>query len=197
MFFKNKKHIDQYSDLELIDLFKKEGDNFYVGILFKRYTHLVFGVSLKYLKEQEQAKDITMQVFEKLLKDLKDHQIQNFKSWLHVLTKNECLMYLRKQKNLGIDKSVEITGNDFMEFGIAAHHVNDDGLENDLVQLENCIRKLKNEQKIAIKLFYLDKKCYDEICDGTGFDLKKVKSYIQNGRRNLKICIENSREAGQ
>ena len=167
-----------------------------MGVLFKRYTHFVLGVSMKYLKDEELAKDMAMQVFEKLLNNLKKHEVQNFKSWLHVLCKNECLMYLRKRKTLGVQITNEIMETDFMEYQIAEHHMDEESnLEEDLTKLESCIETLKSEQSVCIRLFYLEKKPYDEISSSTGFDLKKVKSYIQNGRRNLKICIENSSES--
>jgi RNA polymerase sigma-70 factor (ECF subfamily) len=58
--------------------------------------------------------------------------------------------------------------------------------------LEKCIETLGDEQKQCVKLFYLQEKCYKEITESTGFDMNKVKSYIQNGKRNLKICMEKN-----
>jgi RNA polymerase sigma-70 factor (ECF subfamily) len=156
--------------------------------------HLVFGVSLKYLKSEEAAKDMAMQVFEKLLIKLRGQSIDNFKSWLHVLTKNECLMQLRKQKTNGEQNKTSLNGHVFMENEPVVHHNGEDELEADLSKLETCIGKLKNEQETCIRLFYLEKKSYQEIEQLTGFALKKVKSHVQNGRRNLKICVESLRE---
>ncbi|MFY0592508.1 MAG: sigma-70 family RNA polymerase sigma factor [Roseivirga sp.] len=153
---------------------------------------LVYGISLKYLKERSTAQDLTMQVFEKLLSSLKTQEIGNFKSWLYVLTKNECLMHLRKQKRLN-GQVESLNDVDFMELTIATHH-EEEGLEEEVGKLDRCIEKLKNEQQRCIKLFYIKKKCYQEVCDITGYELKKVKSYLQNGRRNLKLCIEKLRE---
>ncbi|MBO3700547.1 RNA polymerase sigma factor [Roseivirga sp. E12] len=184
-------NIDQITDLELISAYKRSKDKELVGLLFKRYTPLVYGVCLKYLKERESSKDMTMQVFEKLLLRLEDQDIVNFKSWLHVLTKNECLMLLRKQSSQS-ERAQIVNGTDFMELSIAAHH-EDEGLEEDVEKLGTCIDGLNEEQQECIKLFYLDKKCYQEVCDLTGYEMKKVKSYLQNGRRNLKLCIEKLR----
>lgn len=156
--------------------------------------HLVFGVALKYLKSEEAAKDLAMQVFEKLLYKLTDQKVDNFKSWLHVLTKNECLMQLRKEKSRGEQNKVELNGQVFMENEPVAHLNGEEELEEDLSKLEVCIGKLKNEQETCIRLFYLEKKSYQEIELITGFELKKVKSHVQNGRRNLKICVESLRE---
>ncbi|GAB5527215.1 MAG: sigma-70 family RNA polymerase sigma factor [Roseivirga sp.] len=194
MLFRKRENIASYSDLALISRFQKTGDNIYVGELYKRYIHLVFGVSLKYLKSEEAAKDMAMQVFEKLLYKLTDQQVENFKSWLHVLTKNECLMQLRKQKTRGEDNPVELNGQAFMENEPVMHLNGEEALEEDLSKLEVCIGKLKNEQETCIRLFYLEKKSYQEIELITGFELKKVKSHVQNGRRNLKICVESLRE---
>ena len=90
-----RSNIEKLSDRELISRFQKTEDNRFVGVLYKRYAHLVFGVGLKYLKNEEQAKDMSMQVFEKLIDKLKTQSIDNFKSWLHVMTKNECLRAIR------------------------------------------------------------------------------------------------------
>ena len=194
MLFRKRENIASESDLSLISRYKKTGKNIYVGELYKRYMHLVFGVCLKYLKSEEAAKDMVMQVFEKLLHKLEDQNIENFKSWLHVFTRNECLMLLRKQKTNGEQNKVTLNGEAFMESEFSLHLTSEDELEEDLSKLEVCIEKLKNEQKTCIRLFYLEKKSYQEIEVITGYALKKVKSHVQNGRRNLKICVESLRE---
>ncbi len=189
---KTSTDIAQLTDLEIVTLYKQSEDKDTVGTLFKRYMSLVYGVCLKYLKEREPAKDMTMQVFEKLLTNLKSQQIQNFKSWLYVLTKNECLMFLRRNARLN-GKTDTINGTQLMELSVATHH-EDEQLNEDIDKLESCIGNLGIEQQQCIKLFYLEKKCYQEVCEITGYEMKKVKSYLQNGRRNLKLCIEKLRE---
>ena len=174
---------DQTTDIQLIETYRSTGEKSVLGILFKRYMPLVFGTCMKYLKDRESAKDMAMQVFEKLIKELKEKEVQNFKSWLYVLTRNECLMLLRKNRP-------EINGVELMEYQLPAHHTHETELEEDLGKMETCIETLNVEQNSCIKLFYLERKTYQEVCDATGFELKKVKSYLQNGRRNLKICIE-------
>ena len=153
--------------------------------------HLVYGLCLKYLKDKEESQDAVMQVFEKLIESVKKHEIQNFKSWLYVLAKNHCLMAIRSRKSKS--QSVEFEP-DIMESNLILHHEDESELEDDLQKLENCIEKLQNEQKQCVELFYLQKKPYLHIAEKTGFDLKKVKSYIQNGKRNLKICMESTNE---
>ncbi len=182
----------QLTDIQLIESYQSNGDQSVLGILFKRYMPMVYGTCMKYLKEREAAKDMAMQVFEKLMKELKEKEVQNFKSWLYVLTRNECLMLLRK--NNPEKNGVSINGTEFMEYQLPVHHTDEEDLENDLGKMETCIEKLNEEQNNCIRLFYLKKKSYQEVCEVTGFELKKVKSYLQNGRRNLKICIEKLRE---
>lgn len=189
---KTSSDIAQLTDLEIIALYKSNDQNDLVGTLYKRYMSLVYGVCLKYLKDREPAKDMTMQVFEKLLTNLKSQQIQNFKSWIYVLTKNECLMLLRKNTRQN-GKTESINDHQFMEFNIPQHHI-DESPEEDIGKLDSCIEKLGKAQQECIKLFYLEKKCYQEVCEITGHEMKKVKSYLQNGRRNLKLCIEKLRE---
>lgn len=179
--------IDQ--DLQLIEAYKTTGDLEVLGKLFGQYTHLVYGVCLKYLKHRENAQDAVMQIFEELITKLPKNEVQNFKSWLHVVTKNHCLMELRSAKS----KTIEVDFSTInMEIASNAHPTSETDIEENIVKLEKCIEKLKNEQKACVKLFYLEKKCYQEITDITSFSIKKVKSYIQNGKRNLKQCIEQS-----
>jgi RNA polymerase sigma-70 factor (ECF subfamily) len=193
MFFKFSGKESSDSDGWLIDKFKSTGHLEYLGSLYEKYIHLVYGVCLKYLKDRETSRDATMQIFEKLIVEIPKREIKNFKPWLHVITKNHCLMHLRSEKNrlAREDKALE---NDhiFMESSYELHLNNESLLDRDLDALKNCIDQLKDEQKECIKLFYLDELCYQEIVDATRFELKKVKSYIQNGKRNLKICMEEN-----
>ncbi len=176
------------TDSELILLYKQQGDLAYVAELYTRYTSLVYGVCLKYLKDRDEAKDMAMQMFEKLTVTVKTHEIDNFKSWLYVSTRNQCLMQIRKEK--GKFKE-DISGN-VVENNALLHLPVEDELENDLTKLEKCISKLVDGQKQCVELFYLQEKCYKEIAEVTGFDSNKVKSFIQNGKRNLKICMEEN-----
>ena len=160
-----------------------------MGELYKRYVHLVYGVCLKYLRDRDESKDAVMQIFEKLFVSLKEHDVENFKSWLHVTTKNHCLMALRKAKNKNPSSDIDIS---IMELSPDEHHEDESELEENLSALKNCMEQLKESQKKCVELFFLKKKCYQEIVSITSYPLKKVKSYIQNGKRNLKICIEKS-----
>lgn len=182
------QHTHTGKDEKLISEFKSSGSLDSLGELYKSYMPLVYGIALKYLKDKESSKDVVMQVFEILIEKVKNHEITNFKSWLYVLSRNHCLMILRKdQKNVtyNIDDS-------FVESESFLHHDNGTNREEQLTAMEKCIETLDESQKLSIKLFYLQQKCYTEVADYTGYDLKKVKSYIQNGKRNLKICIEKN-----
>lgn len=187
----SKKHTSDLNDLELIAHYQKSHQSKYVGELFNRYAHLVLGVCLKYLKNSDESQDAVMQIFEKLLEDLKHQNIQNFKSWLHVVSKNHCLMKLRKKQKVTTgeafehaERTLEATNN-IDEVEVKEEH---------LSQLEQAIEELKPEQRNCIKLFYLEKKCYQEVAENTGYSEKQVKSYIQNGKRNLKLLINQYRE---
>ncbi|MFI5164782.1 MAG: RNA polymerase sigma factor, partial [Bacteroidia bacterium] len=188
-----KSDIKNLSDLELIARYKSDGDNKIVGILFERYTHLVFGVCMKYLKDEDEAQDAVMLVFEKLLVDLKKHTVDNFKGWLYMVSKNHCLMHLRGKKSL-LEKQKELKKDApiFMESGNDEHLDNVSTKETTLTKLEECIGKLNEKQRITVDLFFLKEKCYQEVADETGFTMNDVKSFIQNGKRNLKICMESN-----
>jgi len=150
---------------------------------------LVFGVCLKYFKDAERSKDAVMDIFEELNRKLKQHEVDNFKGWLHVLARNYCLMQLRSPKNM---KTTEFNPA-FMQ-SEQNTHLSSEHLEKEenLDKLAGCLQKLPGEQKEAVELFYLQNKCYNEIAAITGFEWNKVRSYIQNGRRNLKLCMEEN-----
>jgi len=174
------------TDKELVALYKQSEDLAVLGELYQRYMELVYGVCLKYFKESETAKDSVMQIFEELVLKLKKHEVENFKGWLHQLAKNHCLMQLRKPKNL---KTVEMK----IELVQSEENMHLNGAlekEENFKKLEYCLDTLTDEQRQAIKLFYLDGKCYNEIAEITGEEWNQVRSLIQNGRRNLKLCME-------
>ena len=148
---------------------------------------LVFGVCLKYLKDPESSRDAVMEIFEELIRKLRQHEVDNFRGWLHVLTRNYCLMQLRSPKNR---RTAEFDAG-FMQSTETAHLTNESMEREDrLDKLEECMEKLPLEQKHSIQLFFIQKKCYNEIAQITGQEWNKVRSYIQNGKRNLKICME-------
>lgn len=187
-FIKNIAGINQKDDAEWIAEYKNTGNLDALGALYNKYMHLVFGVCFNYFKDEELSKDAVMQIFEELVKKLKIHEVQNFKSWLHVLTRNHCLMALRKaskQNNVSIDDTF-VENSEFVHLDI------DDTKETQLTIMEKCMETLTEEQRKSVDLFYLQEKCYKEVADITGYDMLKVKSYIQNGKRNLKICIEKN-----
>jgi RNA polymerase sigma-70 factor (ECF subfamily) len=149
---------------------------------------LVYGVCLKYFKDPETAKDAVMQIFEELVPKLKKHEVENFRGWLHQVAKNHCLMQLRTPRNL---KTVEFKP----ELVQSEENVHLNGVlekEENFKKLEYCLGTLTSEQQSVIRLFYLEGKCYNEITEITGLEWNQVRSFIQNGRRNLKLCMENN-----
>lgn len=185
------QNIQQLNDLELIDAYRSTQDKSYVGILFQRYTHLVFGVCMKYLRDEDESKDAVMNIFEKLMKDLLKHEIKFFKGWLHTVSKNHCLMELRK-------KPKTINGQEYLFVeNLGVTHQNGDSTnsaiekEISLTKLEVSIEKLEPQQRICIELFYMKQLSYLEVATTTGFNLNQIKSFIQNGKRNLKNLIQH------
>jgi RNA polymerase sigma-70 factor (ECF subfamily) len=174
------------TDAELLLLYKRSDDLAVLGELFNRYMSLVYGVCLKYLKDREESRDAVMQVFEKLVTSLREHEVEHFKSWLYVTSRNHCLMQLRARKG----KNFEEISPYLMENDTALHLEEEPEMEANLSKLEKCMDTLVSEQKRCVQLFYLEQKCYRDISTLTGYDDNKVKSYIQNGKRNLKLCME-------
>jgi len=174
------------TDEDLLLLFKQNNNQQVLATLYLRYNELVYGTSLKYLKDAEAAKDAVMNIYAELFQKLPTQEVQHFKSWLYVVVKNHCLMQLRREKAATIVEfqSAVMQSVDFVHL--------DDMLdkEADYKKLEGCIEKLSDEQRKVIQLFYFENKCYNEIAEQTTMEWNKIRSLIQNGRRNLKICME-------
>lgn len=187
--FRTKKNPDKLSDQELLESYIDSGDLEELGALYSRYMHLVYGVCLKYLHDREKAKDAVNAIFEHLISEIPKFEIKNFKPWLYVVCKNYCLMQLRKQKSRKnqADKFLQLQ---FVESTTSLHPIDETPDLNLEQNLKRCIDRLKEEQQKCILMFYYDEKCYQEISDQLEYPVKKVKSYIQNGKRNLKICME-------
>ena len=173
------KHLD---DSQLLHNFYADKNNEWLGILLQRYTLLLLGVCMKYLKNEEEAKDCVQQVFLKAITELHRYKVDYFKSWLYTVAKNHCLMKLRERGKYNVELTEEIIVTEEQELKLKA-------LEKDttLNAIESAMQQLNKEQQQCVTLFYLQKKSYQEITDLTGFSLLQVKSYIQNGKRNLKI----------
>jgi RNA polymerase sigma factor (sigma-70 family) len=173
------------TDAELVARYKSTGELEALAALYQRYMELLYGVCLKYFKQPEAAQDAVINIFEELVTKVKKHEIEHFKAWLYQLSKNHCLMALRKQK-----QGPQMVDAEFVHLGENMHLEDVMQKEDKLNRLQDCIGQLGNSQQQAVKLFYLDGKCYKEIAGVTGIDINQVKSNIQNGRRNLKICMD-------
>lgn len=175
---------DHINDNELLSCYQQDNNQEWIGILLQRYTLLLFGVCMKYLKNEEEAKDAVQQIFLKVLTDAGKYKIDFFKSWLYMVAKNHCLMKLRGQQHIFTSVSDNIT------------HIEEERktelIENEktYILLEEAIQELSEEQRQCVILFYLKKNSYTQISEKTGYNLMQVKSYIQNGKRNLKLLLE-------
>jgi RNA polymerase sigma-70 factor (ECF subfamily) len=191
VFLKNK-HASTISDADLIAQYKQTSDLKLLGELYQRYMDLVYGVCLKYFKDTERSKDAVMQIFEELIVKVQKHQVENFRSWLYQLAKNYCLMQLRTPKNV---RTVEIPEG-LMQSEENMHLNGVLEREDNFQRLEYCLATLSDDQQKAVRLFYLEGKCYNEIVELTGYEWNQVRSFIQNGRRNLKTCMEKKEVGG-
>jgi len=174
------------TDEDLVHRIISKQDQEAFGTLYQRYVHLALGVCIKYLKSAEPAKDAVQVIFTKLWTDVHQYQVRKFKPWFYQVIRNHCLMELRK--NDTNRKTVAEWDMDIVEFEDTLHHkVNEEQL---LLYLNMCLKGLNEEQRTCITRFYLDQKSYNETATLTGFSDKQVKSHIQNGRRNLKNCLQ-------
>ena len=184
----NKSKKSAADDNVLLRLYRDTGDLAVLGELFDNHAEMVYYVCMRYLQDSERSKDAVMQIFEELINKVNKQEIQKFGSWLYVLSRNHCLMQLRSQKN-----KQQISIDEIVEFVLPVHPEDDvEEKEQQLSALERCMERLPEKQKRSVDLFYLNEKCYREIADITGYSMKEIKSYIQNGKRNLKLCMEGS-----
>ena len=181
-----KPEQENLTDEELLKRYCDSGELVYFVEAYKRYMPLMYGVALKYLKRPEDAQDAVMQLFEELVVKIKEVEIQSFKAWLYTCIRNNCLMEIRKRsKNLSVSLD-----DSFMEFCDDFHLTVVSESENREESLRECVESLPEKQRISVKYFFLDELSYKEVEERTGFSSKMVKSFIQNGKRNLKLCLE-------
>lgn len=188
----DKENISK-TDRILLKQFKDTGDTQFLGQLYERYIHLVYGVCIKYFGNREESQDAVMDIFEKLLLEVPNYDISNFKNWLYVIAKNHCLSIIRKKKVHFLDGLEELISESFMELEALFHPKYRDSIDDGTVdRLKQCLEKLNESQKECIVFFYYQEKCYQEIAELTKTNVKTVKSNLQNGKRNLKICLTNN-----
>jgi RNA polymerase sigma factor (sigma-70 family) len=187
--FSNSKKSDPVNDELLLKRYLQTDDLKLLGELFQAHSSMVYYVCNRYLQDSELSKDAVMQIFEELIVKVRKQEIRQFGSWLYVLSRNYCLMQLRSGK-----KMQYVPFDDFVEFPLNLHQENLEDKERNLTALEKCMEKLPERQKESVSLFFLKEKCYKEIMEFTGYSLNDIKSYIQNGKRNLKICMDRNRE---
>ena len=174
-------------DKELLELFYSDGNNEWLGILLERYTGLLLGVSLKYLRNEEDARDSVQQIFMKVINELQKYKVEYFRSWLYMVAKNHCLMQLRNKHN----RHTEINENLSVADEPAGAQTPEEK-ENEFTRMEKALSLLNEEQRICLTLFYFQKKSYLEIAEFTSTPVMQVKSNIQNGKRNLKIQMQRT-----
>jgi RNA polymerase sigma factor (sigma-70 family) len=188
--FLTSKNRSVTDDDTLVNRFRLTGDLHTLAELYERFMDLCYAVCLKYLQDSPKAQDAVMDIFYELSRSLPRHEVKNFRGWLYTVAKNHCLMKLRLEKN---NISALDDGN-FMQLADETHHEEDNDLESQIETMNRCIERLSNEQREAVELFYKQNKCYNEISSITGRDWNKVRSLIQNARRNLKICMKHTLE---
>lgn len=178
-----------YTDSELLHLYQQQQDSGCLGALLQRYTILLLAVCMKYLKQEEAAKDAVQQVFSKVITEVDKYPINHFKSWLYMIAKNHCLMQLRQKKQFLSPETIEYNPNYQQQnhSELWEEEINKESLLN---LLEKGLQLLQPAQQQCVGLFYLHKKSYQQISEATGISLLQVKSNIQNGKRNIRIWME-------
>ncbi len=188
-----KKHTSKQSDEYLVQEYQQSGNLEVLGMLYERYMPLVYGVCLKYLKNRNNSQDAVTQIFEVLIEQVRQHDIKVFKSWLYGVTRNYCLMQLRSQHTQK-SKMFVLSETSFMENTKEEHLIDEEAmvLDKQTIALNKCLSTLKEMQRKCVEAFFFEEKCYQEIASEMKIEEKQVKSSLQNGKRNLKICLQKS-----
>lgn len=185
----DRKKAEKLSDEDLLSAYRDSGEAEYFGMLYNRYIPLLYGVCLKYFTDADKAQDAVMQVFENIFPKVLQYEIQTFRTWIYSVAKNHCLQTLRKEMNeILVDFNSEIMESDEILNLLSEDETGEERKEI----LRQCLKKLPDEQRNAILRFFAEEMSYQDIVDSEGYTLNQVKSYIQNGKRNLKICIEKN-----
>ena len=179
----------QWTDEALLARYQSSGEARYLGVLYERYMPMVYGVCLKILRDPGKSEDAVMSIYEELVRKAREHQVESFRGWLYVLARNHCLMEWRKNHRRPTDYHApeDMVHYDAVE---AAFEVELPAAEDK--SLEKCLEQLPPSQRTSVQMFYLEEKSYKEIAGLLAAEVGKVRSYIQNGRRNLKICLEKT-----
>jgi len=185
MNYSSNENIRQLSDHELIALYKRSCDKTLVGELYKRYSHLVLGMCIQYFKDKDTAKDIVVLIFEKLFEELKKREVENFKAWLTFVVRNFCISELRKLNTIHQKETLYQLD---VKSDLEAEEV-DVNTDQQIEHLNVALNELNPLQKKCIELFYYKNMSYAQIVEITGYSINEVKSYIQNGKRNLKLIL--------
>jgi RNA polymerase sigma factor (sigma-70 family) len=186
----NYKNSRELTDEELLQRYKTDDDSNWIGILFDRYAILLLGLCMKYLKNEEDARDSVQQIFLKVLAEINKHQIQLFRAWIYMVAKNHCLMQLRHKQQV---RQEEVNEN-LLNSPAGPDEEKAKFIEKDILleNMQQALEQLNPEQRVCVKLFYLQKVSYQDIAEQTGYTLLQVKSYIQNGKRNLKLLLSKN-----
>jgi RNA polymerase sigma-70 factor (ECF subfamily) len=186
-FFRRHKQ-DNISDEELLSLYRKTGKAEHFDLLYERYIPLIYGLCLKYLKNPEKSQDAVIDIFESLSGKIGNYDIKIFKNWIYSVAKNHCFKILKdNKKEIIVDFDSQLMESDTI-LDLLDEETNKNKEKESA--LTKCLEQLPEPQRIAVLKFFYEEKSYADIVDETGYNIKSVKSYIQNGKRNLKICID-------
>ncbi|THH39802.1 RNA polymerase sigma factor [Neolewinella litorea] len=178
----------EVTDLDLLRAFRRQPDATRLLPLYERYAELIYAWCLRYLGTPQRAEDAGAEVFTVLLEQLPRHEVTNFRSWLQTVVRNHCLMQLRREKRDPVRQ-----GEDpLVHFGAWPHQAEETAeTPPDTRPLHHCLKQLNEAQRQCIRLFYLTPgESYASVGERLNLSVGQVRSHLQNGRRNLKICLE-------
>lgn len=186
MTLRSKNHITILTDKDLLAQYAASGNAEYFGVLYNRYIPLLYGVCLKYLNDESKAQEAVARLFEELLLKLPGCEIPAFRTLLYNEACDYCFRVIEKENK---EIPVRFNNNKPESAEILRLLCDEETGDKRTQALHNCLGRLPDGQRICITHFFIKEMSYADIVEKTGYALNTVKSNIENGKRNLMICI--------
>ena len=166
-----------------------DGDTNAFSVLVNRYKDLVFSLSLKMLKNREEAEEISQDAFIKVYKSL--HKFKGdskFSTWIYKVVYNSCLDRLKQyKKNYALVPIDEFNENQVKTLDNAFDALVSQDRKN---AIQACLNKLPSEDSFLLTLYYFEEQSLEEISKIVGLTANNVKVKLFRGRKKLATILK-------
>jgi|TARA_R110000744_G_scaffold291943_1_gene402519 RNA polymerase sigma factor (sigma-70 family) len=170
------------SDEELVKQIVADNDPMLFGKLYDRYAKMVYNKCYGFAKSEDEAEDLTQDVFLQLFIKLRTFKGKSkFSTWLYSFTYNFCVNYVNRNKQLKIrDKSVQVENSEHK----LTEEVPDESLyEMKADKLKKALEHISPEEKSILLLKYQD-----------GASIKELVGLMDIGESAVKMRLKRAKE---